>query len=365
MTLSLLSIPTLGKRIMALRGARSQADFAAEIGVTQSTLSKYEFHGMMPNPAVLHRLAAIGGVTMEWLLEGAAMPDAAAAVERANAPLEQPSSPDKPGESLASDEGRVLRLVARTLGSVPGAKAIFLRHLQAALAELQRGREPAGVWPRVVENTSLTGLMLRFPTLLLNPDPATIRFYSVQAKTFFPLYEESGAGLARHFTKMFPAGGRILDVGCGTGYHVAELLRLGYDAYGVDPCPDFLRLAEDAHPQLQGRLAAGALPGLGQPFGGEFDGVLCAGVLQHVPAEQLIPAAAELLNVLKPAGRLMLAVPSRPSAGKRAGEKPLLVTHPPEGLLFLFRCLGCRPPERWQEHKVPERPNIFLFQRVS
>ena len=31
-----------------------------------------------------------------------------------------------------------------------------------------------------------------------------------------------------------PAGGKILDVGCGVGDSVAALLELGYDAYGVD-----------------------------------------------------------------------------------------------------------------------------------
>ncbi|MHC4408625.1 MAG: class I SAM-dependent methyltransferase, partial [Planctomycetota bacterium] len=36
---------------------------------------------------------------------------------------------------------------------------------------------------------------------------------------------------------------RVLDVGCGTGQHVAALLREGYDAYGADASEDMLARA--------------------------------------------------------------------------------------------------------------------------
>jgi len=42
-----------------------------------------------------------------------------------------------------------------------------------------------------------------------------------------------------------PAGARLLDLGCGTGYTSAQLARAGYEVVGVDLSPLFLRPREE------------------------------------------------------------------------------------------------------------------------
>jgi SAM-dependent methyltransferase len=58
-----------------------------------------------------------------------------------------------------------------------------------------------------------------------------------------------------------PGPGRCLDLGCGTGLHLATLLELGWTTTGVDLSSDQLRLAADRHGDVELVQAdASALP---------------------------------------------------------------------------------------------------------
>jgi SAM-dependent methyltransferase len=61
--------------------------------------------------------------------------------------------------------------------------------------------------------------------------------------------------------------------------------------------------------RLPGRVGDAALPDIGQPFGGGFDGVVCGAVLMHVPPAALPPSLASLAALLRPGGRLLIALP--------------------------------------------------------
>jgi S-adenosylmethionine-dependent methyltransferase len=104
----------------------------------------------------------------------------------------------------------------------------------------------------------------------------------------------------------------VLDVGGGTGGFAVPLAALGHRVTVVDPSPDALaslqRRARDAGVEvhaLQGD-AAGLLDVVGA---GGADLVLCHGVLEHV--DDLAPAVAGLVAVLRPGGTLSLLVASR------------------------------------------------------
>lgn len=101
------------------------------------------------------------------------------------------------------------------------------------------------------------------------------------------------------------AGGRILDLCCGGGRHLAELIRLGLPAVGLDLSPQLLSTAsEDA--ALAGRLVRGDIRHL--PFGTVFDGVLnlfsSFGYFQE--DRENLQALSEAARVLVPGGRLVL-----------------------------------------------------------
>jgi SAM-dependent methyltransferase len=154
--------------------------------------------------------------------------------------------------------------------------------------------------------------------------PGTTAFYDAWAADG-PEAERSA--ISRHFEAAFAPGARVLDVGCGKGRDVVALLDMGFDAHGVEP-NDAMRaraLARDA--RLHGRIAAATLPALGQPFGGGFDAVVCCAVLMHLAPADLPSTLAALASVLRPAGRLLLALPEM--------RADLLVDgHDPDGRQF-------------------------------
>ncbi len=59
----------LGQRIRQLRGNRTQAAFAALLGMKQPQLARYEA-GQQPDPPTLTKVAKACGVTVDWLLTG-------------------------------------------------------------------------------------------------------------------------------------------------------------------------------------------------------------------------------------------------------------------------------------------------------
>lgn len=92
-------------------------------------------------------------------------------------------------------------------------------------------------------------------------------------------------------------GLRLLDVGCGTGHHMAQLRRRGFDVAGADGSPEMIALAQASNPGVVIRQAdVEALP-----FpSGEFDVVVCIEVLRYLPG--LSECLREMARVLKPGG---------------------------------------------------------------
>jgi SAM-dependent methyltransferase len=111
-------------------------------------------------------------------------------------------------------------------------------------------------------------------------------------------------------------GDRVLDMGCGAGRHAFELYRRGTDVVAFDQDADELSAVADMFAAMR---AAGEVPdgaeadvkqgdALQLPFAdGEFDRVVAAEVLEHIPADEA--AIAELVRVLRPGGTMAVTVP--------------------------------------------------------
>jgi len=113
-------------------------------------------------------------------------------------------------------------------------------------------------------------------------------------------------GLVRSALGATP-GERILDVGCGPGFYVAELLDdVGPEGLilGVDSSPHMLALAgrrNAGHDNVAFREGnASSLP----VEDGAFDAALCVQVLEYVPDAS--GALAEMHRALRPDGRLVV-----------------------------------------------------------
>jgi len=57
------------RRLAAVRGERSQRQFAHELGVFQQNVNRYE-NGTMPHTDFLMTLAEKEGISLDWLLLG-------------------------------------------------------------------------------------------------------------------------------------------------------------------------------------------------------------------------------------------------------------------------------------------------------
>lgn len=110
----------------------------------------------------------------------------------------------------------------------------------------------------------------------------------------------------------FPAGARLLDVGCGAGASLAFLRERGYMPVGMDMSLTLLEEARQYGPVLVAdahRL----------PFGDEvFQGVFCECVVSLL--EDATQAFCDMARVLAPGGWLIISDMIRPEPGGHAEE---------------------------------------------
>ena len=203
-------------------------------------------------------------------------------------------------------------------------------------------------------------------------DISTLDYYSGHANEVAQRYEAAQSSLGNRFAAAFSPGGRILDIGCGSGRDLAELGRQGFQPYGVDGTPEFVQLAQEFHPELQGRIVQGLLPDLAVPFGGEFDGVLCCAVLMHIDSTELLHAALAIKRCLKVNGRLLISIPSQRSDtgdGERDANGRLFKSYAPGYMQLMFERLGFSLIDQWGNSDAMNRQGIewvsLLFQLKS
>lgn len=152
-----------------------------------------------------------------------------------------------------------------------------------------------------------------------NPVAAAAVPYPLGTADYFAYYDrlreanESVEFSARLHEYADFAGKKVLDVGCGNGYVLANYARAGADVYGVD-------LTEAAISLTRQRFGLAGLTGdfrtanaEALPFPDDsFDCVCSMGVLHHTPDTER--AVREVRRVLKPGGRLIVMFYHRDSA---------------------------------------------------
>ena len=110
-----------------------------------------------------------------------------------------------------------------------------------------------------------------------------------------------------------PAGGRVIDVGCGLGTEAGYLASAGWQAAGIDLSGTALARAAAGHPDASFmRADVRRLPL--RPHC--LDAAVDRGCFHYLPAADRDRYAAELRRVLRPGGKLLLRASLR-TAGER------------------------------------------------
>lgn len=169
------------------------------------------------------------------------------------------------------------------------------------------------------------------------------RSHHLRTKPFYNLAHKlpkyKGEGLdedaRRHFCDFanmavalaLPAGSRLLDVGCGSGWLSEYFARLGYVVKGIDISPDLVEMSRERVARVPYgvdhetplRCAFQVHDIEAAPLGEEFDAVVCYDSLHHFEDERAV--VRHLAAMLPVGGLLFILEGERPPAGSPSEEE--------------------------------------------
>ncbi len=109
-------------------------------------------------------------------------------------------------------------------------------------------------------------------------------------------------------------GGRVLDLGCGPGVMIPDLLERGWEFYGLDASAEILAEAETVASSRADRarvhLRRGDVCRLDYPDA-SFDAVLAMGLLEYLSSDEIVVALMNIRRVLRDGGIAVMSIPKR------------------------------------------------------
>ena len=144
----------------------------------------------------------------------------------------------------------------------------------------------------------------------------TTRYYNDNSTVFFE--ETVGADvtpLYERFLKYVPEGGKILDLGCGSGRDVKAFMERGYVADGVDRSEELCKLASEYTGVKIKQMDFTELDAVA-----EYDAIWACASLLHVPGEELPKIIGLMRRALKPSGVMYMSYKYGDYEGDRDGR---------------------------------------------
>ena len=127
-------------------------------------------------------------------------------------------------------------------------------------------------------------------------DEATLQFYGRNAASYAAWAKAPSARLI-DFLGLLPPGGSILELGCGSGHHSAEMLARGFTVRVTDGSSE---MAEIASRRLNHPVEAMLFDELDEHEA--FDGVWASACLLHAPRNELAGILTRIHRALKADG---------------------------------------------------------------
>lgn len=128
-------------------------------------------------------------------------------------------------------------------------------------------------------------------------DQATLNFYAREAAAYASTGKNTASLWLSDFMRLLPAGGRVLDLGCGGGRDTEALLQHGFD---VDPIDGSQAIADEAAKRLGRAVKVLRFDELRDVEC--YDAIWANASLLHVPRPALSAVLARVFRALKPGG---------------------------------------------------------------
>ncbi len=118
-----------------------------------------------------------------------------------------------------------------------------------------------------------------------------------------------GAAEVREWARRLPQGAAVIDLGCGAGFPLTEVLVAGgLEVFGVDAAPSMVAAFRRNFPGIP--VACEAVQD-SMFFGRSFAGVLAWGLLFLLDGEEQERLIRKMAAILEPGGRLLFTAPAR------------------------------------------------------
>ena len=127
-------------------------------------------------------------------------------------------------------------------------------------------------------------------------DEETLQFYRRNAEAYADWAKAPSLRL-KGFLALLPPEGSILELGCGSGNHSADMLAAGFKLRATDGSPE---MAEIASRKLDHPVETMLFDELNENEA--YDGVWASACLLHVPRDELAGILQRIRRALKPEG---------------------------------------------------------------
>lgn len=168
----------------------------------------------------------------------------------------------------------------------------------------------------------------------MSVDPKTLAVYNARADDYASKFD-SGTKPGKHllrFIAALPAGGSVLDLGCGPAGSAAHMMRAGLVVDAVDASPEMVRVAREVN-GVNARVATfDALDGVAI-----YDGVWANFSLLHAPRAALPDHLAAIARSLRAGGQFHIGLKTGSGAARDPIERLYTYVEPDELAELLIR----------------------------
>ncbi|WP_321418850.1 class I SAM-dependent methyltransferase [uncultured Desulfobacter sp.] len=141
---------------------------------------------------------------------------------------------------------------------------------------------------------------------------STLDYYNQNALKVALRYEFADVTQLHNFLLSgLKPGGRLLELGCGSGRDAAFMIRQGFKVLATDGCASMVEQVKRQHPELTEHVEHLQLPdGLSNELG-TYDGIYAVAVLMHLCVPNIEKTLLGVTSLLAPQGRFVFSVPAR------------------------------------------------------